>query len=72
MIRYVVYGGYVISKHDAQEHYVGPTEVARLYGVNPSECIMARTVSETIGYKHDRYVWLGPDSSGRYELEVGI
>lgn len=36
--KYVVCPGMVTSQTDGQEHYVGPMQLMRLYGVRPEEC----------------------------------
>ena len=35
---YLVFGGYVISKTDGQEHYVGTGQLLKLYQIFPDEC----------------------------------
>lgn len=39
MIKYIVYGMNMISKNDGQIFYLYACSVARLYKVNPRECI---------------------------------
>ena len=36
--KYVVCPGKVTSKNDGQEHYIGPVQLMRLYGVDSREC----------------------------------
>lgn len=36
--KYVLCPGEVTSKHDGQRHYIGPMQLARLYGVDQREC----------------------------------
>ena len=36
--RYVLCPGYVRSRNDGQRHYVGPMDLARLYGVRIEQC----------------------------------
>ena len=36
--KYVVCPGKVTSKNDGQEHYIGPMQLMRLYGVDSREC----------------------------------
>lgn len=36
--RYVLCPGFVRSRHDGQSHYVGPMDLARLYGVRLEQC----------------------------------
>ena len=37
-VRYLLCPGYVKSKYDGDEHYIGAMRLARLYGVDPREC----------------------------------
>lgn len=41
--KYCVFGGYVRSKQDKQIHYVTGSELIKLYGLNPRECVIAPT-----------------------------
>lgn len=37
---YVLCPGFVTSKYDGQTHYIGPMQLARLYGVDVRECLI--------------------------------
>jgi hypothetical protein len=37
-VRYLLCPGYVKSKYDGDEHYIGAMRLARLYGVDPRKC----------------------------------
>lgn len=39
--RYLLCPGWVTSQTDGQSHYVGAHELARLYGVRKTDCIVA-------------------------------
>lgn len=66
MIRYVIHPGHVYSKNDGQLHYINGRQLMRLYGVNPSECVIASA----------QYGWcapsgcthLRPRNDGNYKL----
>lgn len=71
-VKYGVHGGYVISRHDGQSHYVYPQEVMSLYGVEPKDCLMIRDDAGISLYDElflTRLIHLYPDASGRYELK---
>lgn len=68
MKKYVVYGGFVRSKNDYQEHYVSAYKVANLYGVKIMECILIDANTNTKGLKTDGLIRLCPDSDGIYKL----
>jgi hypothetical protein len=38
--RYLLCPGYVISQHDGDKHYIAPGTLAKLYGVDPKECVV--------------------------------
>lgn len=38
-VRYVLHPGYIRSKHDGDEHFIGGPRLARLYGVNLRDCV---------------------------------
>lgn len=68
--KYLLIPGYVWSKTDGQEHFVGSVQLANLYGVPLSQCM-------TYDYDRDRgrmdhwfkdLIKLRPQSSGNYEL----
>ena len=40
--RYVLHPGYVYSRNDGDRHFVGAVDLARLYGVRLSDCLVDR------------------------------
>lgn len=38
-MRYVLHPGYIRSKHDGDEHYIGVFDLVRLYKVDPRKCV---------------------------------
>lgn len=74
-IKYVLFPGYVISKHDLDSHWISADRLAYLYGVDIRKCIVVdnRRPSTSMGYrKMPNYVELYPDPSGKYELPKGV
>lgn len=39
-MRYVLHPGYVTSKNDGDEHWISAGNLARLYRVKPTDCIV--------------------------------
>lgn len=74
--KYLVFGGWVRSKHDRQSHYVAPRMVAYLYNVNPLECIFIADKAELnpqtflpYGFNENHnLIKLGPQTNGKYNL----
>lgn len=73
--KYVICPGRVRSRTDGQEHYVGPMQLIRLYGVNPRECeVHEPTPSWTawdfrVAEERQRGLpRLGPRFDGNYDL----
>lgn len=67
MSKYVLHGGYVISRYDGQRHYVGPVQLARLYGLNLRDCALIRSEMPGSQYPPDA-VHLYPRNDGDYRL----
>lgn len=65
--KYAIHPGYVYSKFDGGEHYVGYRDLISLYRIKSSECIKWDE-SHTIGWKYDDYIHLFPQSDGNYRL----
>lgn len=85
-IKYILCPGLVQSQNDGDQHYVTSLMLARLYGVDPREClVMVQEVRfgnrnpllDHRGYyvgRSDEYVGvprLSPQSSGDYRLPTG-
>jgi hypothetical protein len=66
--RFVIHPGSVRSRHDGDVHFVGFLELARLYGVNPADCLDASTVPHWAWPKGA--VHLFPGYSGDYSLNA--
>ena len=64
-MRYVLHPGYVISKNDGQEHFIGGPRLARLYGVDMRQCVFG---GEPGYQEQEGDVHLCPDYHGRYAL----
>lgn len=64
-------GGTVISRNDGQRYYVGPHELAKLYGVKPPYAAAANDDDlPLLGVNTNDYRVLRPDPTGKYELSV--
>jgi len=63
--KYVCVSGYVKSAADADEHYIGMADLAKLYGVPLDDC-MAYVFSRD-GYYKDM-IFLYPRDDGEYSL----
>jgi len=72
MKKYLLIPGHVESKRDGQLHYIGASELARLYGVSIHECIVfiPERSDKLRGYPKD-LIRLSPDCHGRYNLTGG-
>jgi hypothetical protein len=64
--RYLLRPGPVRSRTDGQLHHVGARELARLYGVPMSECLVSR--GDTRGLEFGRLIVLAPRYDGDYRL----
>lgn len=62
-MRYVLHPGYVTSKNDGQEHFIGGPRLARLYGVDIRECVFGDVPEYQ---EQDGDVHLHPDYHGNY------
>lgn len=71
--RYVLCPGIVTSKSDGQRHYVGPAQLARLYGVPFSECVIfPQEYAQVRGWLDPPgAVYLRPRYDGDYSLPDG-
>lgn len=69
MKKYIVYGGYIISKYDKKEHYIPPRKVAQLFKVKLKECILVRNANELKGLV-GKYIVLKPQNNGKYDLNL--
>jgi hypothetical protein len=69
--KYLVIGGWVVSKKDHLSHYVSATTLVSLYGIDRSECLLVegkstryRPLEECLS----KLIILRPDPSGEYVL----
>jgi hypothetical protein len=77
--KYVICPGFVRSSSDGQEHYVGPMELIRLYGVSYLECEIyepapwwPRSHFENAESRQQGLHRLGPRYDGNYDLKKVI
>lgn len=40
--KYTVFPGWMYSKNDNDDYFISATQLMRLYGVNPLECVVVR------------------------------
>lgn len=60
---YALHPGYVISKEDGDQHWIGVSALVRLYGLKPGEYVVWQ---ENRGYRHEDYEHLWPQFDGDY------
>ena len=61
--KYALHPGYVISRNDGDEHYIGEWQLQRLYGVQPNECVLVGP-----GVAGEGLIHLRPRYDGNYTL----
>ena len=65
--RIFLHPGFVYSKYDGDRHYIGVGELASLYGVNPSDCIVVRNEDSIKGHtEQPGDIHLRPRYDGNY------
>lgn len=77
--KYVICTGFVRSRTDGQEHYVGPMQLIRLYGVKDAECEIHEpasgwTISDFMAAekRQQGLPRLRPRFDGNYDLQNAI
>lgn len=73
--RFIVHPGPVHSKRDGQLHHVAATDLIRLYGVSPRECIIAEATPGQRRYAEEKgvkLIHLKPRYDGDYSLKRTI
>lgn len=69
MTRYVLHPGYVTSKNDGQEHFIGGPRLAKLYGVDIRDR-EAVVFGDDLGYREQPGdVHLYPRYDGNYDIQ---
>lgn len=63
--RYVLCPGYIRSQFDGDEHYIGVTQLAHLYGVDYRKC----TIVDDRFIPKEGDIYLRPRYRGDYNLE---
>ena len=74
MKRFLVHDGIVRSRNDGEWHQVPAREVARLYRVDPRECVFRDFdyLYRTRDIDTSRLISLYPDPTGAYELPANL
>lgn len=70
-VKYIVYDGKVKSKNDGDIHYISHQQVIRLFGVNPTECLLVNRPDWFRGYSKEfleTLKVLQPKQNGDYSL----
>ena len=67
---YILHPGYVTSKNDGDEHYVGPCQLMELYRVEPRECIVYADKGYHVSAPGD--VHLYPRYDGNYSIDSAL
>lgn len=65
---YYIVGGYVTSANDGDEHYISAAQLAHLYGVDPSACLVAGNWLRPDPCLPEGLLVLTPRSDGNYAL----
>lgn len=66
--KYLLCPGYIRSKKDGQVHYVGASDLMRLYNVDPRECVIFHHKAEHNHSRMDSLIKLYPKYNGDYTL----
>ena len=66
--KYAICPGYVTSKNDGERHFINATELMRLYGVNPAECVIFHD-EKSILREGGSLIILRPDYDGDYTIK---
>lgn len=64
--KYLLLPGYVTSKNDGQRHFISGSALARLYNVDPRDCVLDMGRGELSWYKDLKV--LEPRYDGNYTL----
>lgn len=65
-MKFILHPDHVRSKNDGDLHYIGAAQLARLYGVKMSECLIAGTPEEVHRSPTTEVVHLYPREDGSY------
>ena len=64
-VRYILHPGYVRSKYDGDEHFIGGPRLARLYGVSLRDCVYGDVCTYA---PREGDIHLRPRFDGDYQL----
>ncbi len=68
-IKYIIHPGTIVSRLDGDIHYIGFSQLVKLYNVNPDECISAERLENLFGLDLDGCIHLFPETNGDYKLK---
>lgn len=57
--KYLLLGGWITSRYDGDDHYIPAKQLAKLYSVDPAECVM---INQPIRYEHEEFIRLNKDN----------
>lgn len=66
----MLHSGTITSQHDREEHYIPAHKLIRLYGLDPSECVIEPRNPILAERSHDlkEFIHLYPRGNGDYVL----
>jgi hypothetical protein len=67
-VRYVVIPGQISSKNDGQFHFISSSQLMKLYGVDPRECVVKNKDYGDLGYNFSGLIELRPRYDGDYQI----
>lgn len=67
MKRFLLYPGYVRSRYDGDRHYISGGQLARLYRIDPAECVVYSEHPAFRSPERDALIPLFPREDGQYE-----
>jgi hypothetical protein len=62
-MKYALHPGWITSKTDGDQHYIGVGQLIELYELRHDEYIVW---NDSSGYKHEDYIHLYPSYHGNY------
>lgn len=66
--KYVLCPGWIDSENDGDEHYISASELAKLYDVDISDCIILTEINYMFLKRDENLTFLYPSRNGDYTL----
>lgn len=70
--KYAVHPDRIVSKTDGQMHFISAYQLMKLYGVQPTECVVCSDKHPNMGIHNNDYIHLTPRHDGDYSIESAI